>query len=106
MTQRITESNINHAVISLTKALRALDMIPYGASVMVHAGSKSSGVSWRLELRDADSKGIRSTVPGIDLHGCYTAREAYERITTASFMAWATFNAQQAHAPIADAPQE
>ena len=91
MAERININDIYNAITSLNRALIILGVIEEGSTVMVQEGNASQGHSWELRTRTQD--GRVKLMPGIDLHGRQTKREAYDRITAASYMAWEIINA-------------
>lgn len=91
MTQRITNDNVYQAAHSLHRALIILGIVESGSTLMVQEGSGTYGHPWELRTRNED--GYVKLLPGIDLNGRQTKREAYDHICAASYMAWEIVNA-------------
>lgn len=89
MAQRITRKMIDNATDGLLRALKANNVIPPQSVAIVHEGSSTYGNSWGLTLRVDGEDG---RFPGVNLTGCYTKREAYERIVAAAYCAWEIHN--------------
>jgi hypothetical protein len=92
MTQRITNDNVYQAAHSLHRALIILGIVESGTTLMVQEGNSTYGHSWELRTRNED--GYVKLLPGINLHGYQTKREAYDHICAASYLAWELINSR------------
>lgn len=89
----VTRANIDNMVANILGMLIKLGMANEQDKIIVHAGSGTMGNSWGLELRDSVD-GYTRPIPAVRLHGCYTKRDAYNRLCAAWDVLWAVWNHQ------------
>lgn len=75
---RYTQHDVYTVAASLLGTMLRNNMLPEGTTFSLQAGSKTYGNSWSLSL--VDGRGNQLPTRFVDLHGCYTAREAYTAI--------------------------
>lgn len=83
---RATKKNIYELAPLILKTAIELGLALPGDEIAISAGSSSYARSWGFELR---RDGVHLHFPGIDLHGCFTATEAWLNLASAhrAFMA-------------------
>jgi hypothetical protein len=86
MGDRITLDNVREAVRAYERALKAVGMIGEEYSVGANRGD-SRGISWSLYkvIVGKPYEGSSADVPGVNLDGCYTTREVWVKLTTATY---------------------
>ena len=89
----VTRANIDNMAGCVLGLLIKLGMATDRDKIIVHAGSKTNGNSWGLELRDTVD-GYTRPIRAVRLHGCYTKADAYARLVTAYDALWAVWDHQ------------
>ena len=89
----VTRANIDNMAGVILALLIKLGMANDRDKIIVHAGSATKGNSWGLELRDTVD-GYTRPIRALKLHGCYTKRQAYDRMTAAYDALWAVWDHQ------------
>lgn len=82
---RITITAVKSAAASLARVLGEYGIITEGADTLVSAGSATNGVAWGIYWRPAGKDVAWERMPCVDLAGCRTAAQTYERLTVATY---------------------
>lgn len=84
MMTEVVLDDVKRAATALLATLQRLHMAPEDAILGVHRGSVKYGDSWRVYYVTPQDRTNHVDLPAVDLHGAYTAREAYGRIIAAN----------------------
>lgn len=84
---RVTKVMIENVARVIVNLLKSEGMVAQDARYVLTEGSSTYGNSWGLHL--LGEHGGREYMPGVDLTGCWTKREAYDRLNAANDMLWA-----------------
>lgn len=80
MPERITHNDVKKAAESFRISAIAVGLMKEGVPIGVQRGSATYGNSWAVYVPRYYTR-----IDGVNLDGCFTARQAYERLTTATY---------------------